>query len=66
MVIVSKEADRDEVNNDNFDVYNYYTFIIVLFQLVDGDVFEYRGDNAEAGSISNTFSFGIDILYAEV
>ena len=24
------------------------------------------GDNAKAGSISNTFSFGIDILYAEV
>ena len=30
------------MDNDNFDVYNY-TFIIVLFQLVDGDVFENRG-----------------------
>ena len=30
------------MNNDNFDVYNY-TFIIVLFQLVDEDVFENRG-----------------------
>ena len=47
-------------------MYNNYTFIIVLFQLVDGDVFENMGDNAEAGRISNTFSFGIDILYAEV
>ena len=48
-------------------MHNNYTFIIVLFQLVDGDVlFENMGDNAEAGSISNTFSFGIDILYAEV
>ena len=32
-------------------MYNNYTFIIVLFQLVDGDVFENMGDNAEAGSI---------------
>ena len=29
-------------------------------------MFENMGDNAEAGSISNTFSFGMDILYAEV
>ena len=36
-------------------MYNNYTFIIVLFQLVDGDVFENMGDNAEAGSFQIHF-----------